>query len=187
MNGSDRLELTKSRPAVVEDAVRTALRDAIAWRSGGGDAPSPAAFAAAAVAAARLSLDAADGDSAERSRTLAAARDAAYAFAAGRLCRRLMTVPASRFVRLPRTPLSPDAVLRDRRRRLHAVALRARCDAFTAGRIAADVARSTPLAAGDRLTPLNVHVVSLATQQRHTFQRDVPGGENAGAAGTRVA
>ena len=187
VNGVDRLERAKSRPAIIEAAVRTALRDAIAWRIGGGDAPSPAALTTAAVAAARLTLDVTNGDSAERSRTLAAVAHAARAFAAGRFCRRLMTVPASRFIRLPRTFASPDVVVRDRRGHLHAIALSVRCDAFNAGAIAEDVARSTPVAAADRLMPLTVHVVSLATQQRHTFERDVLTNANAAAGRARVA
>jgi hypothetical protein len=168
----DRLQRAKFRPLFVEDAVRTALRDAVAWRIGGGSAPHADAFAAAATAAARLALDAVDGDSAERSSTLAAVQRAARRFTASPLCRRRKHVPASRFVRLPRTALGADVIVRDRQQHLHAVALTIRGDALETGHIATRVASATPLPAGDRLSPLTVHVFSLATGRRRTFQRD---------------
>lgn len=169
----DRLQRAKFRHLFVEDAVRTALRDAIAWRIGGGAAPRPEAFAAAAAAAARLALDAADADMEERSRTLAAVARAARRFCASALGRRLMTLPAARFVRLPRRPQGPDAIVRDRRRRLHAIVLTLRGDALDAGDVATRAAAATTLSNADRITALTVHVFSLATAARHTFERDV--------------
>jgi hypothetical protein len=174
MISMDRLQRAKFRPLFVEDAVRTALRDAIAWRIGAGSAPSSDAFVAAAVASARLALDAADCDSAERSRTLAAVQRAAKRFTASALCRRLMSVPPYRFLRLAREAHAADVIVRDAARHLHAVALTVRGDAFEAGRFATRVAQSTPLAAADRLAPLTIHVFSLADGTRHMFERDVP-------------
>jgi len=169
----DRLEHAKARPTFIEDAVRTALRDAIAWRIGGGSAPSADALVAAAVAAARLGLDAIESDSSERSRTLTAVQNAAKRLGTSALCRRLMKVPASQFLRLPRTAHGPDVIVRDRRRRLHAIVLTVRRDAFAAGNIATRAARATPLSVGDRLTPLSVHVFSLATANRYVFEHEV--------------
>jgi hypothetical protein len=186
MTLTGRLEHAKARPFFVEDAVRTALRDAIAWRIGGGGAPRAEAFVAAAIAAARLGLDALDCDSVECSRTLAAVQRAARRFAISALGRRLMTVPAAQFLRLPRVAHGPDAIVRDRRRRLHAISLTARCGAFDAGQIASRSARATPLSVVDRLTPLTVHVFSLATAQRHTFVREVSS-EHANRSDARVA
>jgi hypothetical protein len=173
MTPGDQLARVKSRPMLIESAIRVALQDAIAWRIGGGSAPGATAFATAAVAAARLALDTIDGDSAERSRTLATVQTAARRFAGSPLGRRLMTIPASQFIRIRQSPDGPDALVRDRRRRLHAIALTAQRDAFDAGRIASRVARATPLAIADRLTPLTVHVFSLASGRRHAFARDV--------------
>jgi hypothetical protein len=173
MTGVDRLQAAKARPAFIEDAVRTALRDAIAWRIGGGSAPGADALVAAAVASARLDLDASESDSLERSRALAAVQKVAKRFGTSALCRRLMKVPASQFLRLPQTKHGPDVIVRDRRRRLHAIVLTVRRDAFEAGQIAGRVALATPLSVCDRLTPLTVHVFSLATAQRQTFERDV--------------
>lgn len=168
----DPLALAKARPLLIEDAVRTALRDAIAWRIGGGSAPSVDAFAAAAVVAARQSLDASGSDAAERSRSLTAVQAVAQRFAASSLGRRLMSVPASQFVRLAWNRHGPDAIVRDRRRRLHAVALRLEADALDAGRTATAVVVATPLPVADRLSPVMVHVFALATQRRYTFERE---------------
>jgi hypothetical protein len=170
---SDRLGQAKARPALVENAVRTALREALMWRIGGGRAPNSEALVAGALATARCSLDVLDCDRAERSRTLAAVGNAARRFASSALCRRLMAVPAAQFFRLPNSPHGPDAIIRDRRGRLHAVVITAGGDAFEAGEIAGRVARATALPRGCRLTPLNVHVFSLASAQRHLFQRDL--------------
>jgi hypothetical protein len=175
MTCADRLALAKSRPLVVEGAVRTALRDCVAWRIGGGSAPSADAFVAAAVAAARLSLDAAGCDATERSRALTAVHQVTARFTRSALCRRLMNVPPSKLVRLPRTADSPDVIVRDTNRRLHATAITARADALEAGRVATRVAAATPLPLADRLVPLTVHVFSLATGHRRTFERDVLG------------
>ncbi len=169
----DRLEQAKSRPAVIEGALRSALRDAIAWRIGGGRPPSPEAFIGAAIASARSTLDALDSGSDERSRTLAAARRVAQRFTASALYRRLMQVPTARFLRLDRSAHHADAIVRDRRQRLHAIVLTVRHDAFDAGRLASQIARATPLSASDRLNRLTVHVFSLRTAQRFTFERDV--------------
>jgi hypothetical protein len=169
----DRLQQAKSRPLLVEDAVRTALRDAIAWRIGGGRPPSADAFVGAAVASARLAIDVLEGDSAERSRTLAAVQRGAHGFTHSALFRRLMKLPAAQFLRLARGPHDADVIIRDRRRRLHAITLTVTHDALEAGRIASRVAAATPLSVVDRLTPLTVHVFSLATAQRHAFERDV--------------
>ncbi len=173
MTSMDRLQRVKFRPLLVENAVRTALRDAIAWRIGGGAAPSADAFAAAAAASARLALDAAYCDSSERSRTLTAVQRAARRFTGSALCRRLMILPASRFLRLADETHAADVALRDARRRLHAVTLTVRDGTLEAGRFATRVAQSTPLAAADRLTPLTVHVFSLSTGIRLSFERDV--------------
>jgi hypothetical protein len=169
----DRLAHAKDRPLLIEVAVRTALRDAIAWRIGGGGAPNAQAFAAAAVACARQELDQIGADSAERSRTLAAVQFAAKRWTASALGRRLMTVPASQFVRLAPARRGSDAIVRDRRRRLHAIRLKLKPGALDAGRAAREIADATCLAAADRLNPLTVHVFSLATGQRWTFERDI--------------
>jgi hypothetical protein len=153
--------------------VKTALRDAVAWRMGGGHAPSPDAFVAAAVAAARLALDTVDANSEERSRTLAAVQHVARRFTATALFRRIMVLPAARFVRLTPSRGDAEAVVRDRRRRLHAIVLTLEHDAFDAGRIATQVALATPLSAGDRLSPLTIHVYSLLSARRRSFERDV--------------
>ncbi len=169
----DPLEQAKSRPFVIEAAVRSALRDAVAWRIGGGRAPSSDAFIAAAVASARLALDALDGGSGERSRTLAAVQRVARGFTTSAIYRRLMQLPAARFLRLDRSARDADVIVRDRQRRLHAIALNIRDDAFDAGRIATQIALETPLPVGDRLNPLTIHVYFLMTAQRLTFERDV--------------
>ena len=169
----DRLQRVKCRPGLVEDAVRTALRDAIAWRLGGGVAPGDDAFTAAAVASARLDLDALDGDPDERSRALAAVARAARRFAATALCRRLMAVPAARFLRL-REPGATDAMVRDRRGRLHAIVLTIRSDALETARLATQIASAVALPVPDRLAPLTIHVLSLSGGYRHVFVRDLP-------------
>lgn len=169
----DRLARAKARPLHIESAVRIALGDAMAWRIGGGSAPTPAAFAAAAVAHARQVLDSSNFDTTERSRTLSAVQLTAKRFAASALCRRLMTVPAAQIVRLPPAAHGPDAVVRDRRRRLHAVTLKLDPDAFEAGRTATLIAGATAVAVADQLSPLTIHVFSLATGQRQAFERDV--------------
>jgi hypothetical protein len=169
----DRLEQAKSRPLAIEAAVRSALRDAVAWRIGGGRAPSSAAFVAAAVASARLALDAIEGGSGEHVRTLAAVQRVARCFTASAVFRRLMRLPAARFLRLERS--AADVIVRDRHGRLHAIALSIRHDAFDAGRIATQIALATPLSVGDRLNRLTVHVFFLMTAQRLTFERDVFG------------
>jgi hypothetical protein len=56
---------------------------------------------------------------------------------------------------------------------LHAIVLTTRRDAFDAGPIASRVALAPPLALRDRLNPLKVHVFSLVTAHRLTFERDV--------------
>jgi hypothetical protein len=173
MRPLDPLERAKSRPAFVERMLRAALHDALGWRIGGGRAPSAESFVTAAVAAARLNLAALDGSSGERSRTLAAVQRVGSRFAASALFRRLMHVPAARFLRLAGDPGDADVIVRDRRRRLHAVALTIEHDAFAASRIATRVASVMPLPAGDRLMPVTVHVFSLATGHRLTFERDV--------------
>jgi hypothetical protein len=183
----DCLEQAKSRPLFVEEAVRTALRDAVAWRIGGGQAPSAEAFVGAAVASARLALDALDGTPDERSRTLAAVQRIARRFTTSALYRRVMQLPAARFVRLQRGARDADVVVRDRRRRLHAIVLTVRRDAFDAGRIATQTALATSLGVGDRLNPLTVHVFSLATNQRLCFERDVFAGPPQRSGATRVA
>jgi hypothetical protein len=169
----DCLEQAKLRPLFVERAVRTALRDAVAWRIGGGRAPSADAFIGAAVASARLALDAIDGTPGERSRTLAAVQRVARRFTASALYRRVMQVPAARFVRLQRGARDADVIVRDRRRRLHAIVLSVRRDAFDAGRIATQIASATSPGVGDRLNPLTIHVFSLVTGHRLTFEREV--------------
>jgi hypothetical protein len=169
----DRLQHAKFRPKFVESAVRSALRDAVAWRIGGGAAPSADAFGAAAVAAARLALDTADGDLAERARALAAVGRAARRFTASALWRRLTELPAARFLRVPHCARGPEVVVRDRRRRLHAITLSVRADTLAASNVATCVAAATPLGAADRLAPVSVHVFSLVTGRRYTFQRDV--------------
>jgi len=169
----DPLEQAKSRPLFVEEAVRTALRDAVAWRIGGGQAPSAQAFTGAAVASARIALDAIDGSPDERSRTLAAVQRVAERFTRSALYRRVMHVPAARFVRLRCGAHDADVIVRDRRRRLHAIGLTVVRDAFDAGRIATRIALATSLNAGDRLNPLTIHVFSLGSGHRFTFERDV--------------
>jgi hypothetical protein len=183
----DRLQRAKSRPIFVQDAVRTALRDFVAWRCGGGKSPGPEAFIAAALAAARLALDEIDCDAAERSRTLASVERAAGRFTRTALGRRLLNVPAARFLRLPRTANGPDAVVRDRQRHVHAIVLTTGHDALEAGQIASRVAAATPLAIADRLKPLTVHVFSLTTAHRRTFERDVCTGRTDRAVAARVA
>jgi hypothetical protein len=169
----DPLEQAKSRPLFVEEAVRTALRDAVAWRIGGGQAPSAHAFTGAAIASARIALDAIDASPAERSRTLTAVQRVAERFTRSALYRRVMLVPSARFVRLLRGTHDADVIVRDRRRRLHAIVLTVARDAFDAGRIATRIASATSLGVGDRLNPLTVHVFSLGTGHRLTFERDV--------------
>jgi hypothetical protein len=168
---ADRLQQAKARPLLIEGAVRTALRDAIAWRAGGGTAPGTGAFIAAAVASAPFAFDAAGNDTSERSRTLAAVQRAAKHFTRSALWRRLMTLPPSQFLRLPRETDGPDVIVRDRFRRVHAIVLSVRRDAFEFGGIATRIAVSTPLSVADHLTPLTVHVFSLTTGRRHTFER----------------
>jgi hypothetical protein len=187
MMSVDRLQRVKTRPLFVENAVRVSLRDAVAWRIGGGGVPSAHAFGAAAVASARLALDAAECDPGECSRTLSAVQHAAKRFASSALYRRLMTLPPSRFLRFARETNAADAVVRDARRRLHAIALTAGDDALAAGRFATRVARSTPLAAADRFAPLTVHVFSLADGTRHSFERDVPLARPLSSGSARVA
>lgn len=170
---TDRLQQVKSRPLIVEDAVRTALRDSIAWRIGGGGAPNADAFVSAAVASARLTLDAADCNTAERSNVLAAAHHVSTRFTRTALYRRLMKVPAAKFLRLPRALHGADVIVRGRDGRLHAIALTAGVDALEAGQVATRVAAATPLGVADRLTPLTVHVFSLATADRRSFEREV--------------
>jgi hypothetical protein len=169
----DCLEQAKSRPLFVEEAVRTALRDAVAWRIGGGQAPSVQAFIGAAIASARIALDAIDAKPGERSRTLTAVRRVAERFTRAALYRRVMQVPAARFVRLARDVRDADVIVRDRRRRLHAIVLTVARDAFDAGQIATRIALTTSLGVGDRLNPLTIHVFSLGTGHRLTFERDV--------------
>jgi len=169
----DPLEQAKSRPRFVAEAVRTALRDAVAWRIGGGRAPSAQAFIGAAVASARIALDTIDASPGECSRTLAAVQRVAERFTRSALYRRVMHVPAARFVRLQRGAHDADVIVRDRRRRLHAIVLTVVRDAFDAGRIATRVALATSLGIGDRLNPLTIHVFSLGTGHRLTFERDV--------------
>ncbi len=168
----DRLARAMARPLLVEDAVRTALRDTIAWRIGGGAAPHADAFIAAAVAAARQTLDASEADSAERSRTLHLVHQAAKRFTASPLSRRVMSVPASQFVRLARAADGPDTIVRDRRGRLHAIALRFAPDMLDAGRIASAVTNAAQLRITDRLNPLTVHIFSLATGRRGSYERE---------------
>jgi hypothetical protein len=110
-DGMDPLQQAKSRPQFVEEAVRTALRDVVAWRIGGGRPPSQAAFIAAAVAAARLILDALEGDSGERSRTLAAVLRVARRFTMSALYRRLMQLRAEQFVRFTRDAHGADVIV----------------------------------------------------------------------------
>jgi hypothetical protein len=98
-----------------------------------------------------------------------------------------MTLPAARFVRQPRRPQGPDAIVRDRRRRLHAIVLTLRGDALDAGAIATLAAAATPLSNADRIAALNVHVFSLATAARHTFERDVTQPRTFAPGSTRVA
>ncbi len=169
----DRLALAKARPILCEDAVRTALRDAIAWRIGGGGAPNGAAFAAAAVAAARQSLDAAAADSLERSQTLGTVQAGAERLSASALGRRLMSVPVLQFVRLPPAADAADAIVRDGKKRLHAIVLRLAPDPFEAALTATAIARSTPLSVSDRLGPLTIHIFDLGTGHRLTFVREV--------------
>jgi hypothetical protein len=176
---SDRLAQAKSRPRLIERAIATALHDAVAWRIGGGSAPTGRAFETAAVAAARLTLDAACCDPADRSPALADVQNLARRFAASALYRRVMTVPTAQFLRLPPVSGGPVVVVRDRRRRLHAIALTIRRDAIETIGIASRLARVTPLASTDRLTPLTVHVFSLSSGQRHMFVRDVSSGGDA--------
>jgi hypothetical protein len=83
-----------------------------------------------------------------------------------------MTIPASRFLRVPRRRHGPDVVVRDRRRRLHAVVLTAHASGLEAGTIASNVAAATPLPPAGRLVPLTVHVYSLPTGMRRAFVRD---------------
>jgi hypothetical protein len=182
----DRLQRTKFRPSLVEYAVRTALRDAVAWRIGGGSTPHPDAFVAAAVAAARLRLDALDCDSGERSGALSAVHLAARRFSRSALCRRLMRLPTARFFCLRQAGRGADVIVRDRRRRLHAIALTVANDLLAAGKIATQMAAKTPLPAADRLTPLTVHVFSLVTARRYTFEREVVANET-DRIGNRVA
>lgn len=183
----DRLEQAKSRPVFVAEAVRTALRDAVGWRIGGGAAPNADAFVGAAVASARLALDAVDCATGERARTLAAVQGLAKRFTASALYGRLMQVPAARFVRFGRGDRAADVIVRDRRRRLHAIVLMIPRDAFDAGRIATRIALTTPLSVADRLNPLTVHVFSLATGHRLTFERDVVARPPNGRGAARVA
>jgi len=167
------LERAKARPRRVEAAVRSALGDAVAWRIGGGAAPGATAFATAAIANARLQLDTAGADRVEQSRVLAAVGWAAGRFARSALCRRIMTVPATRFVRAPGGPHGPDVLVRDRRGRLHAVIITARCNGLEAARIATAAAAAIPLPSLHVLTPMTVHVYALATGVRHSCTRDV--------------
>ncbi len=172
---ADRLARAKARPVLVEHVIRTALRDAIAWRIGGGAAPESEALGAAAVVATRQLLDARAADVAELSRTLSAVQAAARTFTQSKLWHRLMSVPTSRFIRLEPDASGPDAIIRDRHGRVHVVALRFTGDAFAAGSAALHVAQSTRLAAADRLAPLHVHIFCLRTKRRHAFQLDVAG------------
>jgi hypothetical protein len=167
----DRLARVKARPSLVEHAVRSAVREAIAWRIGGGSAPSTAAFVGAAIAAARPALHAAGADASEYTRTLTAVQRVAHRFIASSLGRRLMNVPASRLAQPPYAVRGADVLVRDGARRLHAIVVTARPSTFDAGRAATLIAETTPLASADRLTPLTVHVFSLATGRRRTFQR----------------
>lgn len=175
-----RLAQAKARPMLIEHAVRTALRDAIAWRIGGGVAPNVDAFAAAAVAAARQALDTGTADALERSLTLGPVQSGAKRLSASVLGRRLMSVPASRFVRLSSALDGPDVIVRDRRRRLHAIVLRTNPDALDAGRTATAIANTTPLPGADRLGPLTIHIFCLATGQRYTFEREITHVRDAG-------
>jgi len=174
VNAADeRLAQVKARPALVEHAVRVALRDAITWRIGGGSAPSVAVFVGAAIAAARPALDASDADAAERTRTLTAVQRAAKRFITSPLGCRLMRVSPSKLSQSPSLSDGAQVIVRDRSHRLHAIVLTARPGTFDAGQAATLAAHGASLTSADRLAPLTVHVFSLATGKRRTFQRNL--------------
>ena len=182
----DRLARAKARPLLVEWAIRRALREAIAWRIGGGTTPRDEAFCAAAVAAARQALDARPADRSELARTLHIVQSSAQAFTHSKLWRRLLTISAARLINSRPTSDGADALVRDRRGRLHAIALRSSSDAFAAGHTAQCIAQLTTLPLPDRLNPLAVHVFCLTTQRRHSFEisdlgrrRNAPAGSTA--------
>jgi hypothetical protein len=149
------------------------VRDAIQWRIGGGAPPSPDSFAIAARSAARRLLADDRADPVECAQTLGATLRAARRLTRSRLWSRLMTISPTAFVQATRSPAAPEAIVRDRRRRVHLITVAVLASPLDAARRATRTAAGVTLPARDRLTPATIHVFSLTTGRRHVFVRDV--------------
>jgi hypothetical protein len=165
--GEDALGAIRSRPAVIEYAVRTALVEAMTWRLGGGKPPDEGAFACAAMAAARQ--EAWRGPAALVD-TSAAVHARALRFFRSPLGRRLINLPQAQIVRTGAGRCAADVVVRDRQERLHLIALTVLRRPLDIGDFARRLSEETLVAPRERLSPLRIHVYSLATGIRYEYR-----------------
>lgn len=166
----DRLDAIRTRPALVERAVRTALIDAMKWRLGGGGAPAENSFAFAAAAAARQELSLSRGATAPRPDTASVARAAAAAavrFFRAPLGKRLLTLPRAHITATGVTAGGADVAIRDITGRLHLIAITTLQRPLDISARARDVVCKTTIAPRDRLSGIRIHMYSLVTGMRH--------------------
>jgi hypothetical protein len=83
-----------------------------------------------------------------------------------------MTIGPEAFAQAGTPALGPEAIVRDRRRRLHLISVAVLSTPLEAARRATRIAAAAQLRARDRLSPLTVHVFSLTTGTRHAFVRE---------------
>ncbi len=164
-----RLAFARDRAAIAERALRHAIAEALRWRSGGGAAPSDDAFVTATLAAVREIADWEALDGRTRLTFNRRLETAARRFAVSSLGRRLRTIPIERLLRVP-NGRDPDVLVRDLRGEAHAVVVTSACDPFELANRARAIEATIDVPLGARLSPLTIHLYSLATGRRHAYR-----------------
>ena len=155
----------RSRSELMLSCVRLALRNAIAWRKAGGLAPTQADFITLARTRLQQSQDFLTAPAPDHRRMTSQVEGTARRVFASRLTKRLLTIAPRQYI--ASAGESPDALLRDRNGRLHAVLLSSETTPLNMGLAAVAVARRVLL---ENLSfGVTVHVLSTDTGKHHTF------------------
>jgi hypothetical protein len=155
----------RSRSELMLSCVRLALRNAIAWRRAGGPAPTQADFTTLARTLLQQSHDFLAARAPNRRRMTSQVEATARRVFASRLTKRLLTMAPRQYI--ASAGQGPDALLRDRNGRIHAVLFSSETAPLNMRLAAAAVARRVSL---ENLSfGVTVHVLPIDTGKHHTF------------------
>lgn len=165
---ADHFRRLQLEPQLTRACVSEALREVMRRRMVCNGRASPADFLAAANAVLckirRVSA-------AERRLLSIAIYRGARRFIASPLGRRLLSIDASCLITAPECSTGADVIVRDRSGRLHAVGITTASEPLLAGAEASQLVNDLRLAGYMTFSPVRVHLFSLSTGCRFSFDR----------------